>query len=240
MIWKRNRQAYGSTKVTDTPYQRAAQVWDERIGSARVQARNWRLTALIALGLSVALAGAYVWRSTQSMVTPYVIELDSSGEVRTVSATTAQYEPNDAQIAYQLAGFIKNVRSVSIDPIVVRENWLEAYNYTTDKASLTLNDYARDNDPFSDVGKRSVSVDIASIVRSSDDSFDVRWRETRFLSGVQQSQDTYTAVLSIILDPPRDEQTLHRNPLGIYVHGINWSRDLRVQRAVNSQIGVSQ
>jgi len=237
MLWKRSQSRYGTTPTAETPYQRAAQVWDDRMGSARVQAKNWRLTALVALGLCAALSAAYVWRSTQSMVTPYVIELDSSGEVRTVSATVANYEPTDAQIAYQLAGFIKNVRSVSIDPIVVRENWLEAYNYTTDKASLTLNDYARDNDPFSDVGKRSVSIDIASIVRSSDDSFDVRWRETTFLSGVRQRQDTYTAVLSIIIDPPRDETTLHRNPLGVYVHGINWSRDLL---STQTATGVSQ
>lgn len=236
-MWKRSQSRYGTTPTAETPYQRAAQVWDDRMGSARVQAKNWRLTALVALGLCAALSAAYVWRSTQSMVTPYVIELDSSGEVRTVSATVANYEPTDAQIAYQLAGFIKNVRSVSIDPIVVRENWLEAYNYTTDKASLTLNDYARDNDPFSDVGKRSVSIDIASIVRSSDDSFDVRWRETTFLSGVRQRQDTYTAVLSIIIDPPRDEATLHRNPLGVYVHGINWSRDLL---STQTDTGVSQ
>ena len=236
-MWKRSQSRYGTTPTAETPYQRAAQVWDDRIGSARVQAKNWRLMALVALGLCAALSAAYVWRSTQSMVTPYVIELDSSGEVRTVSATVANYEPTDAQIAYQLAGFIKNVRSVSIDPIVVRENWLEAYNYTTDKAALTLNDYARDNDPFSDVGKRSVSIDIASIVRSSDDSFDVRWRETTFLSGVRQRQDTYTAVLSIIIDPPRDEATLHRNPLGVYVHGINWSRDLL---STQSDTGVSQ
>ncbi len=237
MLWKRSRNAYGTTPMAETPYQRASQVWDDRIGSARVQAKNWRLTALTALGLCAALSAAYVWRSTQSMVTPYVIELDSSGEVRTVSATVANYEPTDAQIAYQLAGFIKDVRSVSIDPIVVRENWLNAYHYTTDKASLTLNDYARTNDPFSDVGKRSVSVDIASIVRSSDDSFDVRWRETTFLSGVQQTQQTYTAVLSIVIDPPRDEATLHRNPLGIYVHGINWSRDLI---STQSNTGVSK
>lgn len=236
-MWKRSQSRYGTTPTAETPYQRASQVWDDRIGSARVQAKNWRLTALVALGLCAALSAAYVWRSTQSMVTPYVIELDSSGEVRTVSATVANYEPTDAQIAYQLAGFIKNVRSVSIDPIVVRENWLEAYNYTTDKASLTLNDYARDNDPFSDVGKRSVSIDIASIVRSSDDSFDIRWRETTFTSGVRQRQDTYTAVLSIIIDPPRDEATLHRNPLGVYVHGINWSRDLLSTR---TDTGVSQ
>jgi type IV secretion system protein TrbF len=37
---------YGRTPEPETPYQKAAQVWDERIGSARVQARNWRLIAL--------------------------------------------------------------------------------------------------------------------------------------------------------------------------------------------------
>ena len=225
-MWKRNTQAYGATPIAETPYQRAAQVWDDRMGSARAQARNWRIAALIGLGLSTVLASAYIWRSTQSLVTPYVIELDTTGEVRAVKSTTANYKPSDAQIAYQLAEFIRNVRSVSIDPIVVRENWLRAYDFTTDKAALTLNEYARVNDPFTDVGRRSVAVDIASVVRSSEDSFELRWRETSYLGGVQQKQQTFTAVLATVTDLPRDEATLHRNPLGIYVHGINWSKDL--------------
>ena len=41
---------YGRTPEPETPYQRAAQAWDERIGSARVQARNWRLMAFGSLG----------------------------------------------------------------------------------------------------------------------------------------------------------------------------------------------
>ena len=226
MVWKRATNSYGKTATPETPYQRAAQVWDDRIGSARVQAKNWRLVALITSCLSVGLAAAYVWRSNISIVTPYVIEMEASGEVRSVKSTIADYEPTDAQIAYQLAGFIKNVRSVSIDPIIVRENWLQAYHYATDKASLTLNEYARTHDPFADIGRRSVSVEIISVVRSSIDSFEMRWRETSYLSGVQVSQETYTANLAIIITPPRDEATLHRNPLGVYVHGINWSKDL--------------
>ena len=225
-MWKRNQQAYARTTGPETPYQRAAQVWDDRIGSARVQAQNWRIVALIGLGLSCALAGAYVWRSSQSIVTPYVVEIEQDGGVRSVAPTIANYIPSDAQTANQLAGFIKNVRSVSIDPIIVRENWLEAYNYTTDRAAATLNDYARDHDPFAGIGSRSVSVDISSVVRSSDDSFEIRWRETSFANGAQQSVDTFTASLSIIIKPPHDEATLIKNPLGIYVHGLNWSKDL--------------
>ena len=226
MVWKRQTNSYGDTPVPATPYQRAAQAWDDRIGSARVQAKNWRLAALIALGMCLVLAVGLVWRSTQSYVTPYVVELSTDGAVRAVRPADERYEPTDAQIAYHLAGFIKNKRSVSIDPIVVRQNWMQAYAYATDKAATTLNTYAQDNDPFAEVGKRSVSVDVTSVVRASDDSFTVRWRETAFRNGAEIGRERWTATLSIITDAPRDAETLPRNPLGLYVHGINWSKDL--------------
>ena len=209
-----------------TPYQRAAQVWDERMGSARVQARNWRLAAFASLLLALALAVGLIWQSTRSIITPYVVEVDQQGAVRAVGPAQQSYEPTDAQIAYHLANFIRNVRSISIDPIVVRQNWLKAYDYATDRAALTLNDYARENDPFAQIGRRSVAVEITSVVRSSNDSFDVRWRETAYQNGQPDGSETYTAVLSIILETPDTAELIHKNPLGVYVHGINWSKDL--------------
>ncbi len=226
MIWKRSTNHYDDTPQPVTPYQRAAQVWDDRIGSARVQAKNWRIAALGSLALSFVLAGGLVWRSTQSFVTPYVVELTSDGAVRAVSPAVEAYEPTDAQIAFHLAGFIRNTRGVSIDPVVVRQNWLVAYDYATDRAAMTLNDYAREHDPFAEVGSRSVAVEVTSVVRSSGDSFTVRWREIAYRNGAEISRETWTATLSVVLDPPRDADTLHRNPLGLYVHGINWSKDL--------------
>ena len=61
MRFKRAVQRYGRTPEPDTPYQRAGQLWDERIGSARVQARNWRLMAFGGLFLTTGLSGALVW-----------------------------------------------------------------------------------------------------------------------------------------------------------------------------------
>lgn len=226
MIWKRQTNTYGETPVPVTPYQRAAQAWDDRIGSARVQAKNWRLVALASLAMCFVLVLGLVWRSTQSFVTPYVVELSTDGAVRAVGPADMLYEPTDAQIAYHLAAFVKNTRSVSIDPIIVRQNWMQAYAYTTDRAANTLNAYAQDNDPFADVGTRSVSVDVKSVVRASDDSFTLRWQETAFRNGAELGRENWTATLSIISDPPRDAETLHSNPLGLYVHGINWSKDL--------------
>ena len=42
MFFKRTLQRYGQTPEPVTPYQKAAQLWDERIGAARVQAQIGR------------------------------------------------------------------------------------------------------------------------------------------------------------------------------------------------------
>ena len=226
MIFKRTTNRYGETPIAETPYARAGQVWDQRLGSARVQAKNWRYMAFACFLLACCLSAALVWQSQQSTITPYVVEVDKLGEVRTVGPATQAYEPSDAQIAYHLANFIKGVRSVSVDPVVLREQWLSVYDFATDRASLTLNEYANENDPFADVGRRSVSVEITSVVRASNDSFQVKWIERHYRNGAFQKLERYTAILTIVFQPPIDAATLRKNPLGLYVHGLNWSRDL--------------
>jgi len=226
MRFKRPQVRYADTPLPATPYQSAAQVWDERIGTSRVQAKNWRLMAFGCLTLALVMAGGLVWRSAQSIVTPYVVEVDRAGQVRAVGEAATPYQPGDVQIAYHLAQFVTLVRSLSIDPVVVRQNWLTAYDYTTDKGAVVLNEYARVQDPFARVGKESVTVQITSVVRASDTSFNVRWTEQRFVNGAPAGTERWNAVLSIVLQPPRTEQRLRKNPLGIYVNGLSWSRDL--------------
>src|SRR5258708_27066334 len=62
-MFRRPGVRYGRTPQPETPYQKAAQVWDERIGSARVQAKNWRLMAFGSLILSAGLAASLVWET---------------------------------------------------------------------------------------------------------------------------------------------------------------------------------
>ena len=226
MRFKRPHARYAESPEPATPYQAAAQAWDERIGSTRVQAKNWRLMAFGCLALALLMAGALVWRSAQSIVTPYVVEVDTGGQVRAVGEAATPYRPDDAQTAHHLARFITLVRSLSIDPVVVRQNWLDAYDYTTDRGAAVLNDYARTHDPFARIGQESVTVQINSVVRASDSSFQVRWSEHRFVSGAAAGIERWTAVVSIVLQTPRTEQRLRRNPLGIYVNGLSWSREL--------------
>jgi type IV secretion system protein TrbF len=226
MSFKRSTLRYGETPEPVTPYQKAAQVWDDRIGSARVQAHNWRLMALGSLALSLLLAGILLWIGRSASTTPYVVEVDPKGGARAVGPAAEVYKPSDAQIAFHLARFVDNVRSLSIDPVVVRQNWLKAYDFVTDRAALTLNEYARDNDPFAKVGRETIAVEVTSVVRASDTSFQVRWLERIFEGGAFKETKRLTGLFSIVITPPRTVDAVRKNPLGIYVHTFNWSQDV--------------
>ena len=231
MKWKRASNRFGKTPVPVTPYQKAGQIEDRRLGRANARGNRWCLAFCGAMGLAALSTSGLIYQSAQASIVPWVVEVDETGAVKASGPAETNFRPSDAQIAHQLARFISNVRSVSIDPVVLRENWLSAYNFATDQAALTLNTYANENDPFADIGQRSVTVDITSIVRSSDDSFEVRWREKSFRGGAHLTTQTFTASLSIITIPPTDAETLHRNPLGLYVHGLYWSKDLNATGA---------
>jgi type IV secretion system protein VirB5 len=225
-MFRRSTVRYGKTSEPETPYQRAGQAWDERIGSARVQAKNWRLAFFGALALSGALAAGLVWQSARGTITPWVVQVDKLGQAQAVAPATADYQPTDPQIAWHLARFVQEVRSVPADPVVLRQNWLDAYNYVTDKGALALNDYARTTDPFSKVGKSQVSIDVASVIRASDNSFRVEWIERHYVDGALASTERWSAILTVVLQTPTDADRLKKNPLGVYVHALNWSKEL--------------
>ncbi|USA38872.1 conjugal transfer protein TrbF [Pelagerythrobacter marinus] len=225
-MFKRPSIRYGKTPQPETPYQRAAQVWDDRIGSARVQAKSWRFAFFGALGLSAILTGGLMWQNARGTIVPWVVEVDKLGEARSVAPADAGFTPGDTHIAFHLARFIENVRSIPDDAIVVRENWLRAYDFASDRGALALNEYARANDPFAVVGHEQVAIEVTSVIRASPKSFRVAWVERRYRDGALAETSRWTAILGIAVQPPRDPDALTRNPLGIFVTSINWSKEL--------------
>lgn len=225
-IFKRPAVHYGTTPEPETPYQKAAQVWDERIGSSRVQAKNWRIMAFGCLFIAAGFASALVWQSARGTVVPWVVQVDNLGQAQAVAQATADYRPTDPQIAWHLGRFIEQVRGISADPIIVRENWLRAYEFTTDRGATALNEFARTNDPFARVGRQQVAIEVSSVIRASPDSFRVAWTERHYEGRALAATERWTAILTIVLQTPRTAERLRANPLGIYVNAINWSREM--------------
>lgn len=208
-----------------TPYQRAGQVWDERMGLSLAHARNWRRMAFANLAVAAFLGVGWWMQAQKAEVRPFVVEVSQWGQTQRITALGGRYQPTHAQVGHALAGWIRNVRAKSVDPVVIRQNWLAAYDLATPKSAAFLNGWAQTHDPFAEVGREAVGVEILNVVRRSERTYDLQWRETRFVNGQRAGQDRWRALITIKLQPPKTEAELLKNPLGIRIEDVSWTPD---------------
>jgi type IV secretory pathway TrbF-like protein len=227
MFTRARSSRLSKTPEPETPYRQAQQLWDNRMGSSLAHARNWRTAAFCSLGLAGAMAAGVVVLALRPAAVPFVIEASDTGEARLVGPATSAYEPSDAQLSWHIARFIEMVRGLPSDAIVVRQNWLRAYDWATQGGAQVLNAMAEEDDPFAKVGKQTVAVEVLSVVRASPTSFQLRWRESTYNAGTLVHVERYTGVATVVIDPPSTPERLQKNPLGLYIHGLTWSRDLQ-------------
>jgi type IV secretory pathway TrbF-like protein len=227
MFTRARSSRLSKTPEPETPYRQAQQLWDNRMGSSLAHARTWRTAAFCSLGLASAMAAGVVVLPLRPAAVPFVIEASDTGEARLVGPATSAYEPSDAQLSWHIARFIEMVRGLPSDAIVVRQNWLRAYDWATQGGAQVLNAMAEEDDPFAKVGKETVAVEVLSVVRASPTSFQLRWRESTYNAGTLVHVERYTGVATVVIDPPSTPERLQKNPLGLYIHGLTWSRDLQ-------------
>jgi len=211
----------------ETPYQKARQEWDNRMGSAVVQARNWRFATLICLNLVVICVIGLIYLGAQPKAVPHIVEVDSMGNVvyqGEIGKTWQNFTPTQAMIKYQLRRFIFDTRSISADTAVLRQNWIDAFALVTDKSAKTLTTYARGNDPLARSKEERVQVEIIGISPLSEKTWQADWKETVWSNkGLRLGTTTWRGIFHITQQQP-DEDTLAVNPTGLLIDEFNWSK----------------
>jgi type IV secretion system protein VirB5 len=209
----------------ETPFQRARQEWDARMGSAVLSARAWRMTAFGALGLAAILALALTAVALQKRTFVHVVEVSPEGQVLNVRAGDGRWSPSEAQIAHHLGRFVRLVRSLPTDGVVLRENWLEAYKFLTPQAAAHLTEIARADDPFLSLGRVGRTVQIRSILARSDSAWEVSWVERATNATGTSDGELYTGVFNVTTRAPRNADDIATNPLGLLISDFSWSRE---------------
>ena len=220
----RQETTHYSGTETETPYTRARKEWDSRIGSARVQASNWRLVTFLALLVCIILAVLLYVSINMRKYVVYVAQVTKTGQIVNVSPLKVQYQPNQAQMEYFITHFIKLVRSLPLDPVVARKDWTTAYSFLTPRAAHELDRYMKKDNPIDELGKKTITVKIVDVNPLSDNSYQVDWQEvTTGADGQRQGTESYSGVFTAIIRQPSTQQQILVNPLGIYIDDFNVS-----------------
>ena len=155
----------------------------------------------------------------------HVVEVDPQGQVLSVRAAERQWTPTEAQTTYHIGRFVRLVRSLPTDGVVLRENWLEAYKFLTPTAAAQLNEMARQDDPFLSLGRVGRTVHVRSVIARSDHAWEVSWIERATNATGTTDPQVYTGVFSVTLRPPRNADEVAANPLGLLISDFSWSRE---------------
>ncbi|GJM06351.1 MAG: conjugal transfer protein TrbF [marine bacterium B5-7] len=210
--------------ASDTPYQRAQQTWDTRIGHAQVQARNWRLVALASLLLAAASLALLCWQLSTSKLKVFVAEISHAGRVVNVAPLQRHYTPNQAQITYFLGQFVQDMRALPLDPVVAKQNWLRAYSFLTQHGSHLFNEDMRKSAPQKLLGQKTVVVKVQDINPISDHTYSIDWQETSTdLNNKHVSTVDYNGVFTLHFSTPGSQAQIMKNPLGLFISDFHFS-----------------
>lgn len=211
------------------PYLAARREWDERYGNLITRERNWRLMALVCAVIALVAIGGIVRLSTRTHIVPFVVAMDSLG--RTVAAGPAEEaSASDDRIKRAtLFTFVEDLRTVTTDGVAQRKAIDRVYAHIASggQSQAFISEYYRSSPPQKRASAETVSVEVRSVLPTSERTFEVEWTETtRDLYGAVKGQDRWKAVFGIAVNPPSDERQARINPLGIYVTNANWGKVL--------------
>lgn len=228
IMYQREKYNQSENPNPASPAERAKAQHDKRIGSVVVQAYNWRRISLGLLIACIVLSVGLVWQSMKSQVIPYVVTVnESTGEIKKAGAfVEADYTPQEPEIKYFIAEFVKNARSVGYDPVVYASQQKKAQAYMTQNAAQKYNNKYADSQQR--VGKVAVSVKNISVqkVPESEYSFLVRWiEETVDIQSSAFKDIPMSGTFSYTRLPVQEENILN-NPLGIYITGFDFIQDI--------------
>ena len=231
---KAGSQAANAGPIADTvvdPYVDAQRVWLERYGTYIQQAYNWRLVALIeAIALVCAVVGL-IFLASQTKFVPYIVAVDKVGMAIAVHPAERASSIDQRVVRAQLAYWIVSARSVVTDRIVALDDINTTYGYVASDSPAFgyLNTYypSDGHSPLTRGQTETDVVAVSDILPVSPTSYEIQWVETiRDLHGRVKSTQTWEGTVTIAFRPPTDEQTILKNPLGLYITSVNWTQKL--------------
>ena len=175
-------------------------------------------------GITLTTTGAYVYRSMQSSLVPYVVTVDTHGVVRsqgTVEPVSAATLPPEV-ISSQLCSFISDVRLISTDKEVQRQAVSHVFALLRKGSTVyrQLHEYYSANNPMVNTRKRQVRVEIANIIPRGPSSYQIDWTEKSTDSdGLASPDKKMRAIISYELSSAQssDPAMVMLNPLNLYI-----------------------
>lgn len=167
------------------PYYEALEDYQEKHADLIIGKRNWqRATFCLAL-IAIASMGMNAVQVTQTKHIPVIVQTDANTGtvIGSPFVIDAARQPNEKEIQYFLWQVICKTRTIPLDPVIYRKNWLDAYKFLAPAAANKLSNWAKEEGQMELLDKKYAStLELKSYtpLPEQDNTYQVRWQETYY------------------------------------------------------------
>lgn len=190
--------------------------------------RNWQLVAFALVAVLGIQTVGFVRLALTSRVTPYVVQVDQLGRVRASGAVERLTTVDTRMVVAEIAQFVRDVRTIVPAPAGQADVLTRAYAYVDQGGAAFLNAYFGDprNDPRL-IGRTATrTVDVRSVLPvPKSNTWRVQWTETEYpVAGGEVTATPWEGYLGVRIVPPETADAIARNPLGVFVTSVTWTK----------------
>jgi type IV secretion system protein VirB5 len=220
----------------ENPYLAARRTWNDQSAANIASRQMFQLFGVLALLVALAGVGGAVYIGSQSKFIPYVVEVDRLGQRQAVGPAD-RAAPVDQRIVHAaVADWVGSMRLVTPDIALQRKAVFKVYSMLApnDPATAKTNEWLNgtgDSSPFKRATQETVSIEIASVIPQTPETWQVDWVEiVRDRQGVRkgtpQRWRALVTVYTMATTPETTDDDMRNNPLGVHVRDFSWSKQL--------------
>lgn len=220
----------------ENPFLAARRTWNDQSAANVASRQMFQLIGVLALLVALAGVGGVTYIGSQSKFIPYVVEVDRLGQRQAVGPADRAAPVDQRVVHAAVADWIGSMRLVTPDIALQRKAVFKVYSMLApnDPATAKTNEWlngTEESSPFKRAAKETASIEIASVIPQTPDTWQVDWTETvRDRQGVKKGEpQRWRALVTVYTMPTTPETTdedMRNNPLGVHVRDFSWSKQL--------------
>lgn len=216
-------------------------IYDRRIEELQNKIRYLRGVVLVLLGVTGLAVHGVVSLSREVKIMPFIVQVDRLGQPLAYARADQMPTPDERMVRGELARFIAGMRTVYTDPVAQTQTIDRWYLYTHRAARTFVDAYFRDPANNHHVLGKSIirMTEMRSMreVPGSAGTWDLQWQEFEVpLRGGAPTVSAWQAYARTAVVPPRDEDDVYDNPLGLHITDLTWRRVSERQRVDLDQV----
>lgn len=220
----------------ENPFLAARRTWNDQSAANVASRQMFQLIGVLALLVALAGVGGMTYIGSQSKFIPYVVEVDRLGQRQAVGPADRAAPVDQRVVHAAVADWIGSMRLVTPDIALQRKAVFKAYSMLApnDPATAKTNEWlngTEESSPFKRAAKETASIEIASVIPQTPDTWQVDWTETvRDRQGVKKGEPqrwrALVTVYTMPTTPDTTDEDMRNNPLGVHVRDFSWSKQL--------------